>query len=391
MPSPKERILLVENDPQICDLITRQTLQPLGYKVMVAGTAAQAIQEMVKFAPDVILADLDLPGLSGKDLLFALSSQGVEAPVIVIAPKGMEGDVIQAFRLGASDYLNLPIREAEVVVVIERVLKQLRSRREREALAQQLSQANQELQQRVRELTAIFAFGKEVTPVTHAKPLSEKILDAAVHLSGADSGWLLIKEERGERFILRACKNVPKSVAEKQNQAWEDGISSLVALSGEPLSMYGEALKRFKIASLGQSVLVAPLKFRREVAGLVVVVRKAAAPFGANHQNLLEALCDYASIALLNAKKIQDLDQRIQSLQTSAESAQESLLAQKLELQQSIYRELYNPIDAALSQVKALLAGKKGVLSEEQKAALRISEESLADLLKNIAAGAPSA
>ncbi|MGE5224866.1 MAG: response regulator [Omnitrophica WOR_2 bacterium] len=391
MPSPKERILLVENDPEICDLIARQTLLPMGYKVMVAGAVAQAIQEMVKFAPDVILADLDLPGLSGKDLLFALSSQGVEAPVIVIAPKGMEGDVIQAFRLGASDYLNLPIREAEVVVVVERVLKQLRSRREREALAQQLSQANQELQQRVRQLTAIFAFGKEVTPVAYSKQLSEKILDAAVYLTAADSGWLLMKEGRGNRFILRACKNVPRSIAEKQNQAWEDGISSLVALSGEPLSMYGEALKRFKVVQLGQSVLVAPVKFRREVAGLVVVVRKAAAPFGANNQNLLESLCDYASIALFNAKIIQELEEQVRSLQAPAESAQASLLAQKLELQQNIYRELYNPMDAALSQVKALLAGKKGVLSEEQKAALRISEESLANLLKNIAARSPSA
>jgi DNA-binding response OmpR family regulator len=107
MNTPKERILLVEHDPEISDLISRQTLQPMGYRVEVVSATAQALQEAVRFAPDVIIANLSLPGLSGKDLLVALSSQGLEVPVIVLAPKGMEGDVIQAFRLGAADLLGL--------------------------------------------------------------------------------------------------------------------------------------------------------------------------------------------------------------------------------------------------------------------------------------------
>ena len=156
MRTPQERILIVENDPETGDVIGRQTLQPLGYRVQVVGAAAQAIQEAVRFAPEVIIANLSLPGLSGKDLLVALSSQGIEVPVIVIATKEQEGDVIQAFRLGAADYLRWPVREAEVVSAVERVLKQVRSKSERETLSRQLKQTNQELQRRVRELTTIF-------------------------------------------------------------------------------------------------------------------------------------------------------------------------------------------------------------------------------------------
>src|SRR4030042_1350619 len=89
--TPQERILIVENDPETGDVIGRQTLQPLGYRVQVVSAAAQAIQEAVRFAPDVIIANLNLPGLSGKDLLVALSSQGSDVPVIVIAPKEQEG------------------------------------------------------------------------------------------------------------------------------------------------------------------------------------------------------------------------------------------------------------------------------------------------------------
>ncbi|MEJ5223057.1 MAG: response regulator, partial [Anaerolineales bacterium] len=92
-----ERILVVESDPDISDLIARQTLQAAGYQVSVAGDAGAAIKMAIQNAPDLIVANLDLPGLSGKDLLVAFSSQGITVPFIVIAQKGNEAGVIQAF------------------------------------------------------------------------------------------------------------------------------------------------------------------------------------------------------------------------------------------------------------------------------------------------------
>ena len=191
----------------------------------------------------------------------------------------MENDVIQAFRLGASDYLTSPIREAEVVSAVERVLKQVRARRERKSLTRQLNKINEELHRRVRELTTIFALGKAVTSITDQRALLNKIVEGALFITEADYGWILFRAERGKAFILRACGNLPKTISDKIDQPWEDGISSLVALSGESLSIYGEPLKRFKIAFLGQSALVIPIKAKKEVIGAVVVVRKMAKPF----------------------------------------------------------------------------------------------------------------
>ena len=96
MTATNERILLVENDPDISDLISRQTLKPLGYQVFVVRDATTAIRELVQVLPDVIIVNMNLPDLSGKDLLVALSSQGIERPVIVIAEESMEGDVWNA-------------------------------------------------------------------------------------------------------------------------------------------------------------------------------------------------------------------------------------------------------------------------------------------------------
>ena len=97
MASAGDRILLVENDPKTSDLIARQTLIPVGYFVDVVDDAASAIKQALLTPPDLIIADLNLPGLSTKDLLVALASQGVNTPLMVIANKGQEQEIIQAF------------------------------------------------------------------------------------------------------------------------------------------------------------------------------------------------------------------------------------------------------------------------------------------------------
>jgi signal transduction histidine kinase/DNA-binding response OmpR family regulator len=377
MNAPQERILLVENNPDVSDLIARQTLLPMGYRVEVVGAAAQAIQEAVRFAPDAIIANLNLPGLSGKDLLVALSSQGLDVPVIVVAEKGMEGDVVQAFRLGASDFLYWPVREAEVVSAVERVFKQVRARREREMLARQLKQTNQELQRRVRELTTIFAIGKAVTSITDQRTLFDKIVEGAVYITEADSGWLLLRNERGKAFILSAYRNLPTTVAAKIDQPWDDGISSLVALSGESLSIHGDPLKRFKVSRLGQSILVVPVKVKKEVVGLLVLVRKIPQPFGASNQALLEAVADYASISLVNARLFKAIEERARSLQQAAENSQynERILDEML---QEVSRLLHLPLLAAKGCLDGLLEGQKGTPTADQVEALRAAQDKLA-------------
>lgn len=353
MAAAQERILLVENDLEVSDLIARQALKPLGYQVKVVGDGTSALQEAIRLSPDVVLVNMNLPGLSGKDLLVALSSQGVETPVIVIAEEGMEGDVIQAFRLGASDYLRWPVREAEVVSAVERALGQVRAQHERERLSQQLEKTNTELQRRVRELTAIFGIGKAVTSVTDQRTLFNKLIEGGVFVTEADKGWLLLRRGESKEYTLSACKNMPKSVVAKIGQPWDDGISSLVALSGETLSIHGNPLKRFKVARLGQAALVVPVKAQKEVVGLLVVMREAAVAFRSSNQTMLEAVADYASISLMNARLFDALEKRAHSLQKVVESSKESELV-KFEMFQNIAQELQTPLTAMEHQVEIL-------------------------------------
>jgi transcriptional regulator with GAF, ATPase, and Fis domain len=245
----------------------------------------------------------------------ALSSQGIEIPIIVVAEEGFEEDVIQAFRLGATDFLKSPLREAEIVSAVERALTQVRAKRERKVLAQKLEQTNQELKQRVRDLTTIFDIGNAITSITDRQLLFDRIIEGAVSVTDADKGWLHLRKGNKKKYVLRASKNLPKSIASKVNHEWDDGISRLVALSGETFSIHGEALNRFKVSHLGKSALVVPVKAQAEVVGILVTVREKSIPFDSGNQALLEAVADYASVSLVNASLFEALGKRPGAMQ----------------------------------------------------------------------------
>jgi two-component system NtrC family sensor kinase len=314
--------LLVDEDPEVLDLIARQVLEPLGYLVATADDAGAAIQQSLNYAPDLIIASLTLPGLSGKDLLVALRSQGMEVPMLVTAREGMEADAIQAFRLGARDYLVKPLREAEVVSAIERAINEIRLRHERQQLAEQLAESNRQLERRVRELTTLYGIGKAVTSTTNQAALFAKLMEGSLYVTEGDMGWVLLKEDTSDKLILRAQHNLPPSFAASMHRPWDDGISSLVMISGEALSIHGEGLAQFKLAKFGRAALIAPIRVRDQPIGVICVSRKDARPFSERDQAMLEAVADYASISLVNARLFQALEARARRLQEVVDDAQ---------------------------------------------------------------------
>ena len=366
MATSGEHIFVVENNPDISDLISRQALQPLGYQVTVVKDGSTALKKAVQTPPDLLIANLNLPGLNAKDLLVALASQGVNAPLIVIGKKGQEEDILQAFRVGAADYLHWPARDAEVVSVVERVLRWTHEGHVRARLDRQLKDLNAELQRKVNELTAIVAIGKAVVSITDQHRLFTKIVEGAMQVSEADLGWLMLREEASKVFMLTAHCNLPDSWARKLKQPLEDGISSLVSLSGETLLIHGKPLERFKVSALGKSAAVVPIKVHNEVIGLLLVVRKKARPFDRAEQTLLEAVADYASISLVNARLFRALEQTAEAAK-SGERRQNALL-------ESVREAVWEELDVVKAPIELLLGQKTSPLTEEQRQALRAAQ-----------------
>jgi two-component system NtrC family sensor kinase len=367
----RERFLIVDDDPDVLDLLERQVLVPMGYQVETASDVSEAIQKSIKFGPDLIIASLTLPGLSGKDLLVALRSQGVEVPMVVMAPEGMEQDAIQAFRLGARDYLVKPLREAEMVAALERAIHEIQLRNERQHLASELAESNRQLERRVRELTTLFGIGKAVTSTTNQSQLFSKLMEGSLFVTQADMGYLLLQEEGTQHSIMRAQSHLPPSLASKLLQVWDDGVSGLVMMSGEALAIDGEGLAKFKLSRLGKAALIAPIKVKDKPIGVVK-------PFNERDQAMLEAVADYASISLVNARLFQALETRAQRYQQMVDQDMS-----EAQLEAEWLAGLKRALRAAQSEINKLREKTKdktvksglGTVDEDMLALLRLISE----------------
>lgn len=369
-----ERIVVVESDPEISDLISRQALQPLGYQVTIVKSASAILQQALQTPPDLLIANLNLPGLNAKDLLVALNSQGIDVPMVVIAGKGQEEDILQAFRLGAIDYLHWPARDAEVVSVVERALRMTREGRVRVRLDKQLKDVNDELQRKVNGLTTIVDIGKAVVSITDQRRLFTRVVEGAVKAADADLGWLMLRDETSKTFLLTAYRNLPDAWARKLNQPLEDGISSLVTLSGETLLIHGSPLEKFKVASLGKTAAVVPIKMQNEVIGLLLVLRKAERPFDRSDQTLLEAVADYASISLVNARLFRALEQTAEAASYAAK--------QRNALLEAVRESVRDEVQAVRYPIESLLALKVGPLTRQQREMLDTAHAALQRLAR---------
>jgi GAF domain-containing protein len=221
----------------------------------------------------------------------------------------------------------------------------------------------------VRELTAILNVGKAVMSITDQRFLFQKIVDGAIQVSEAHIAWLLVRNDDSKTFLLAAQHGLPDVWAKKMNMPLDDSISGLVALSGETLSIAGEPLLKFRVANFGRSACAVPIKIQKEVIGMLVVVRKDNRPFEKTEQALLEAVADYASISLVNARLFRALNNTIQASR-NGERRQNALL-------EAMRNSMAEDLKSATYPIDLLLTEMTGNLSEHQREALKTARAAL--------------
>jgi two-component system NtrC family sensor kinase len=362
---PNEKILVVDDDPDVLDLVVQQVLAPQGYQVVTAQDGAAALQSALQNPPDILVTSLELPGLSGRDLMAALRSQGYDTTLIATGPRGADSQALQAFRLGARDYLGKPLRETELVASIDRALAEVRLRREREQLSGKLAAANQQLEKRVKELTTLAGIGKAVTAVTNLTQLFARLLDAGLYVTEAEVGWLLLAEEGSGQLVLRAGKNLPSHSSIHLNQPWDDGISSLLMLSGEGLILSGPALAKLRAGQAAKAAVAVPLKAKEKVIGVFVAGNRSGKPFSERDQAMLSAVADYAAIAIVNGWLFQAMETRVRKLQRAYDDQVNANL-RKAEDVEALAQHLKAPVAQIRATLEPLVQGELGGISTRQ-------------------------
>ena len=120
---PLVKVLLVDDEDSLRKVM-RDLLERDGYDVAEARDGVQALDQIDRVGPDVIVLDLNLPGLDGYGVLSHLRSRPATAsiPVIVLTAKGDEDNEVRVFELGADDFLTKPFRARALSARLEAVL-----------------------------------------------------------------------------------------------------------------------------------------------------------------------------------------------------------------------------------------------------------------------------
>src|ERR1700691_1347088 len=135
-PAP-DRILIVE-DEENARVGYEALLRRWGYEVLGVGRAEDALARFAEFAPAVLIADVELPGMNGLDMLAASGGELKDVPAIIITGKGSEERIVAAIEAGAFWYIEKPLKAAVLRSLLDRALGRVRDRRQVQALTRQL-------------------------------------------------------------------------------------------------------------------------------------------------------------------------------------------------------------------------------------------------------------
>lgn len=115
------RVLVVDDEPEILRTL-RLVLTGNSFSVVVAENGEQALEEISRRLPDLILLDLMLPGIDGLEVIRQVRARST-VPIIVLSARGEELTKVQALELGADDYISKPFGAKELIARVRVALR----------------------------------------------------------------------------------------------------------------------------------------------------------------------------------------------------------------------------------------------------------------------------
>ena len=217
----KDRVLIVEDE-----LNARKGYEALlerwGYSVLGVGSAEEALLEFTNFRPHALLADVELPGINGLELLERLGDQIQDVPAVVVTGKGTKERRIAAIESGAYWYIEKPLDPPELKALLQRALAKARDTRRIAVFQRELREAG-----RLGELVGASKAMQEVMRIVEmAAPSSAAVLITGETGSGkevvARTIHKLSRRSDGP-FVAINCSAIPETLMESEIFGHERG------------------------------------------------------------------------------------------------------------------------------------------------------------------------
>lgn len=116
------KVLVCEDDEMVLKMVEFK-LQKEGYEVILATDGKAAIEKIKEHSPDIIITDIMMPYLTGLEIIHHVRKElKLKTPIIIVSSIGLEKTVLEAFQLGADDFITKPFSPNELSVRVKKLL-----------------------------------------------------------------------------------------------------------------------------------------------------------------------------------------------------------------------------------------------------------------------------
>ncbi|MDT8307072.1 MAG: GAF domain-containing protein, partial [Anaerolineae bacterium] len=310
-----ELILVVDDSQEIARHLGEFLLPTLGHRAIVALDGREGLRLIEEEHPDLVMLDLNLPEMTGLDVLEAMARLSIEIPVILMTGYGSEKSAIEAFRLGIKDYLVKPFTVEEVSGTIHRALLESRLRHDKERLLGKLQRAESEMRRQIREMRSLFALGKSVTALLQLDEVIERSLQGALELTNAETSIIWLPNAAGTH-LQPQVRSILDDTPEVEERPVEGSVAGEVLRTGEIVRQAVFTTRGGTIRSdfRARAILYVPLTAHGQNIGVLCVGNdNAPRAFSERDELLLSALSDYVAVAIANAQTYQRTDAALAS------------------------------------------------------------------------------
>ena len=246
-------------------------------------------------------------------------------PVVAVVPQRSADDVLAALAAGAVTAVAQPAAPGDVAAAVGRALQSSYVRRERDALRDLTVRQHQ-------EFSTLHGIAKTIASLLRVDEILGQVVSAAVELTGADEGSLLLIDEDSGELYLRASKNLNEAARNLRVKV-EDSLMGEVIRTRRPAIVAADDFLKVKTYFLVKALLNVPLLIGERAIGVLSVdLKRSGHGFTDYDTRLLSVLADYAAIALENARLYGSAENERVKLTTILRDAQDAVIVTDPEL-----------------------------------------------------------